>query len=111
MGLFLLNELSQIMNIQDFTLYRDDGICALRGTKITVDSTRKKIEKIFEKVGLQVEVPPTGPSKSVDFLKLNMNLTTGFHAPYRKPLNNPLFIHNHSNHPLNVRKEIPHNVC
>ena len=40
-GLFLLHELSHIMGINDFALYRDDGICALKGTKRAVDGTRR----------------------------------------------------------------------
>ena len=32
-GLFLLHKLTSIMHLSDFALYRDDGICALRGTK------------------------------------------------------------------------------
>ena len=110
-GLFLLNELSQIMSISDFAFYRDDGICALKGTRRAVDGVRKKIEKNFKKVGLQVETPKNGPSKSVDFLDLNLNLITGFHAPYRKPLSEPLFVHTDSNHPPSIRKNLPLNIC
>ena len=40
-----------------------------------------------------------------------LNLKSGFHAPYRKPLNDPLFIHKNSNHPPNVTKEVPRNAC
>ena len=110
-GLFLLNELSQIMQINDFALYRDDGICALKGPKQAVDGIRKQIEQIFKRVGLKVETPPFGPAKSVNFLNLNLNLMPGFHVPYRKPLNEPLFIHKNSNHPPNVTKEVPRNAC
>ena len=46
-GLFILHKLSSIMNISDFALYRDDGICAITGTKRAVDKTRKKIEKRY----------------------------------------------------------------
>ena len=75
-GLFLLNELTSIMSQADFALYRDDGICAIRGTKRSVDDTQKKIEKTFNIIGLQVEMPTMGPTKSVDFFYLNLNLTT-----------------------------------
>ena len=46
----------------------------------------------------------------MDFLDLNFNLTTGFHAPYRKPLNQPLFIHKDSNHPPSVINNIPESI-
>ena len=96
------------MNINDYALYRDDGICALKGNKSTVDNIRKELLKIFKHdIGLQVDIPSTCPAKSVNYLDLNMNLTTGLYAPYRKPQNEPLFIHKDSNHPPNIKKEIP----
>ena len=109
-GLFLLNELSHILCIHDYALYRDDGICAVKGSRSDVDRIRKQIEKVFKNVGLKLELPKT-PAKSVNFLDLNMNLTTGFHAPYRKPSNEPLFINKDSNHPPNIIKEIPRMVA
>ena len=45
--LYILHKLSSIMKISDFALYRDDGICAIRGTKRCVDKIRKKINEIF----------------------------------------------------------------
>ena len=110
-GLFLLNNLLDIMNISDYALYRDDGICAIRGNKSEADDIRKKIKAIFKNVGLKIDTPSTCPSKSVDFLDLNFNLTTGFYSPYRKPLNEPLFIHKNSNHPPSMIREIPRMVC
>ena len=109
-GLFILHRLSFIMNYSDFALYRDDGICAIKGTKRTVDDTRKKIEGIFKDVGFQVDIPPTGPVKSIDFFDIKFNLSTGQYAPYRKPLNKPIFIHKNSNHPDIIKKQVPLNV-
>ena len=85
-GLYLLSRLSLIMNLNDFALYRDDGICAIRGTKRSVNEICKKIEEIFKETGLKVDIPPTGPTKLVNFLDLNLNLSTGYYALYRKPL-------------------------
>ena len=114
-GLFILKKLSSIMNPDNFVLYREpyrvDGICAIKGTKRSVNDICKKTEGIFNTIGLKVEIAPTGPSKSVDFLDLNLDLSTGFHGPYRKPLNKPLFIHKDSNHPKTIKVEIPRNVC
>ena len=78
-GLFLLHKLTSIMHLSDFALYRDDGLCALRCTKRSIDDIRKKIEVLFKNVKLQIETPPIGPAKSLDFLDLNVNLKTGFH--------------------------------
>ena len=38
-------------------------------------------------------------------------MTTVLHAPYRKPLNDPLFIHKDSNHPPNIKVDVPKNAC
>ena len=109
-GIFILDKLSSIMKISDFALYRDDGIIALEGTKRTVDETRKKIEQIFKEIGFQVDIPPTGLVKSIDFLDVTFNLNTGIYAPYRKPMNKPIFIHKDSNHPKVIKTEVPCNT-
>ena len=109
-GLFLLHKLSTIMSISDYALYRDDRILSIRGSKKSVDDILKRIISIFTNLNLEIDIPPTGASKSVDFLDLNFNLTTGCHAPYRKPLNKPLFIHKQSNHPKSILDEIPRMV-
>ena len=107
-GLYILHKLSSIMKISDFALYRDDGICAIRGTKRCVDKIRKKIHEMFlNEIGLQIETPTTGPSKSIDFLDINFNLSTELYKPYRKPLSKPIFIHVDSNHPKAIKDEIP----
>ena len=48
-GMFALHKLSFIMNIADFALYRDDGICAIKGSERTADHIRQKIEDICRK--------------------------------------------------------------
>ena len=110
-GLYILHKLSSIMKISDFALYRDDGICAIRGTKRCVDKIREKIHEIFlNEIGLQIETPTTSPSKSIDCLDINFNLSTELYKPYRKPLSKPIFIHVDSNHPKAIKDEIPQMV-
>ena len=101
-GLFILSKLAKIMKITDFALYRDDGIFAIRGTKRSADTIRKKLIEIFHDVELEIDVP-LAPTKSIDFLDVNFELSTGFYSPYRKPLNKPLFIHSDSNHPKTIK--------
>ena len=60
--------------------------------------------------GFQIEIPTTGPTKSVDFLDITLNLNKDCYAPYRKPLNKPVFIHKSSNHPEIIKNEIPQNL-
>ena len=72
-GLFILNNVLQFMNISDYALYRNNCICAIRGNKSDADDILKKIKTIFKNVGLKIDTPPTCPSKSIDFLDFNFN--------------------------------------
>ena len=48
--------------------------------------------------------------KAVNFLDVNLNLTTGKYQPYNKRDNNPLYINILSNHPPNIIKNLPDNI-
>ena len=48
--------------------------------------------------------------KSVNFLDITLNLTTGKYQPYNKPDNNPLYINILSNHPANIIKNLLNNT-
>ena len=39
-----------------------------------------------------------------------MDLMTGVHKPFMKPNNTPLYVHNKSNHPPNIIKNIPESI-
>ena len=41
---------------------------------------------------------------------VQMNLRTGVHKPFMKPNNTPLYVHNKSNHPPNIIKNIPESI-
>ena len=43
----------------------------------------------------------------MDFLDVQFDLENDKFYPYRKPNDTPLFIHKHSNHPINVIKQMP----
>ncbi|PIK33614.1 hypothetical protein BSL78_09743 [Apostichopus japonicus] len=45
--------------------------------------------------------------KSTNFLDTTMDLESGTHKPYRKPNDEPLYIHVKSNHPPTITKHIP----
>ena len=48
--------------------------------------------------------------KSVNFLDVTLNLTTGKYQPSNKPDNNPLYIIILSNHPANITKNLLDNI-
>ena len=84
-----------------FSLYRDDGLgFHTTMTSQKLDKTRKKLHSFFKKFDLKITVE-TG-LKKVDFLDVTFDLSDESYQPYRKPNDNPLYIHKHSNHPKHV---------
>ena len=69
------------------------------------DRVRKKIIKIFKTFGLKITVQTN--VTSADFLDVILNLETGKHQPYRKPNDEPLYIHVDSNHTPSIVSQIP----
>ena len=45
--------------------------------------------------------------KIVNFHDVTLDLKKGTHQPYLKANNNPLYVHNESNHPPSILKNIP----
>ena len=48
--------------------------------------------------------------KEVNFLDVTFNLPTDSYKPYKKPNDNPIYIHTKSNHPPNIIKQLPKNI-
>ena len=63
---------------------------------------KKEICKIFKENNLKITIEAN--HKTVNFLDVTMNLTTGEYKPYIKPNNVPVYIHRESNHPLDIIK-------
>ena len=76
------------------SLYHDNGIAVCK-------STPKEIEKIKQEVGNIL---------IVNFLDITFNLTNGQYKPYMKPNNKLLYVHQQSNHPSALLKNIPENI-
>ena len=45
--------------------------------------------------------------KTVDIFDVRFDLVNNTYQPYRKPNNEPVYIHKQSNHPSNILKELP----
>ena len=52
---------------------------------------RKKMIKVFQQVGFQIEIV-TG-LKSVNFLDITLNMNTATYQPYKKPNDTLLYVH------------------
>ena len=105
-GLFMLHNLANVVDAHNIGLYRDDGLAVLKDASgPTAERTRKKIIKIFQEHGLKI----TADTNLVEtnFLDVTLNLKSGKYWPFRKPNNSPLYVHNQSNHPPIIKKQLP----
>ena len=86
-------------------LYRDDGLAAFNFSGPQADKARKKLCEIFKSCGLRVTVEIL--LKYTDFLDVTFDLPSGKFWPYRKPNDEPLYVHSKSSHPPSVLKNVP----
>ena len=73
-----------------------------------MDWTRKNVIKIFQECGLPIvcKINLTG----VDFIDVRFDMKQETYTRYRKPINDPVYIHKHSNHPQNILGDIPKSI-
>ena len=88
-GLFLLSQLSHL-HINP-GLYRDDGLAVSSLSPRNTEIVKKEICKIFERNGLQIDI--CANMKSVNFLDINIDISTGIFKPYVKPNNVSQYVH------------------
>ena len=106
-GLYLLSKIETVIGSNGSVgLYRDDGLAAIRCTSGRVlDRIRKGVNELFKKENLSITC--TTNLIVTDFLDATFNLGTGKYYPYRKENNTPLYINVKSNHPKNIKEELP----
>ena len=105
-GLFLLNKIKKECAGLELGLYRDDGLGVTRNLPgPQLEKLRKKLFALFKSCGLQITLDCN--LQQVDFLDVTFNLQSEKYWPYRKPNNEPLYIHVQSNHPPSITKQLP----
>ena len=108
-GLFLLHKLSTPIPISDNGLYREDGLLILRGLPgPATEGLNEKIKNIFRRYGLKITTETN--LIQTDILDITLNLASRRYWPYRKPNDNPLYVHARSNHPPCIKKQLPSNI-
>ena len=108
-GIFLLSQIAAKYPMQDTGLYRDDGLAVIRARNgRQADRYRKDVTKIMKDNGLKLDVKCN--LKITDYLDITFNLEDGSYKPYKKPNNDPRYVHVESNHPPNITKQIPQSV-
>ena len=106
-GLYSLHKLSSKFPERDIGLYRDDGLANAMNARAG-DKARKDFSKVIGDLGLKITVQSN--LEVVDYLDVTLNLTTGKYYPFRKPENDPLYIHGKSNHPPSTIRQIPASI-
>lgn len=107
-GIYLLSEIAKFVDPKGNGLYRDDGLLMLRMGKRQMEILRQKLVKLFGENGFTIEVKHS--VKSIEFLDVQMDITTNTHRPYKKPIDKIKYVHKDSNHPPAVIKQIPRTV-
>ena len=108
-GIYLLWLIAQKYRMEDTGLYRDDGLAVVRSTRgRQADQYRKTVTKVMKDNGLKALFKCN--LKIVDYLDITFDLNTGSYKPFKKPNNNPRYIHVESNHPRNIIKQIPKSI-
>ena len=104
-GLFLLHQLAKLVGKSDIGLYRDDGLAILDASGPDLERLKKKIIKLFQSHGSKIILSTN--LVQTDFLDVTLDLMSTKYWPYRKPNEQPLYIHHQSNHPPAIKKQVP----
>lgn len=104
-GLYILHQMKDIIPMNDLGLYRDDGLAVIDLPGPDLERLRQQVKRLFARNGLQVTIE--AGMQITDFLDVRLNLTDMSHRPYRKDNSIPSYVHNHSNHPPHIKKELP----
>ena len=105
-GIFMLNKLSELLSRDKLGLYRDDGLGMLKDNSgREADTTRKLIIRTFQEHGLRITIETN--LRTANFLDVTFDLATDTYYPYRKPNDQPVFIHRLSNHPPKILENLP----
>ena len=108
-GLFLLNNLSQILPKDSYVLYRNDGLLIIkRRSKRIIEQTGKCIRAVFSEQNLKIKIE--SDSCKTDFLDVSLDLQNETYYPHRKCNAKEMYININSNHPPSVKKELPNMI-
>ena len=87
-------------------LYRDDGLSVHHNTAGRhAERIKKDLIKHFNALGLKITIQTN--LRIANFLDLTLDLNCGKFFPYRKPNDNPTYIHRLSDHPPSIIRNIP----
>ena len=88
--------------------YKDDWLAVSSQTNRQVERTKQQIANIFKDHGLSLEIQCN--HTAMDFLDISLDLKTGLFKPFMKENNVIHYVHNKSNHPPSILKNLPKGV-
>ena len=97
-GLYILDKITTIINLENNGLYRDDGLIVMSGNGRQMDIMRKNLIAVYKENGLDITVEPH--SKRTSYLDITLDLENNTYEPFKKPNSNVIYIDKGSNHPL-----------
>ena len=101
-GLFMLNLIAPLVSKNNVGLYRDNGLAILENAfGLESECIKKKIIKLFQQYGLNISANTN--LVQTNFFNIMFNLKLGKH--WRN--DQPLYIHQQSNHPPTIKKQLP----
>ena len=103
-GSFLLSQLPKELE-HNIGLYRDDGLAITNSTPRATERIKQSICHIFKQNGLRITIEAN--KHVINFLDVTFNLTKNTYQPYTKPNTTLQYVHNESNHPPLVIRNIP----
>ena len=105
-NLLVLCSLAKLISKKYCGLYSDDGLLILRNVNgQQIDRMRKSIIRIFKDIGFAIDIETN--LKTVDFLGITFNLSSGTYKPYKKPNDLLLYINKSSNHAPQIINQLP----
>ena len=107
-GLFLLSELRKQKLNADTGIFRDDGLGVSSATPRQIEKIKKKICEVYRKYGLSLTVDAN--KTVVQFLDVEFNLEKESFKPFIKPNDVPSYVHQLSNHPPSILRNIPASI-
>ena len=105
-SLYLLSKV-QHLNL-NIGAYMDDWLAVSSFSARVTEMKKKQLCKIFKEAGLQIIIEAN--HMRVNFLDITLDLNTGVYQPYTKPNANIKYVHIQSNHPPNIKKNLPKNI-
>lgn len=108
-GCYLLYLLREKFKNNDIGLYRDDGLAVFKNMSgPESEKIKKSIKKVFNNNDLDIIIQTN--MSIVNFLDVTFNLNNNTYQPYHKPENTLNYINIESNHPPNIKKQLPINI-